>query len=203
MQVSGPSRLGRSKVVASSRSEAFHGRYYPGSESRRHDIGYHQHLFVRHRRKIGLRVGDDEVFGLGTINGIAESPTTGDFPAVLIISAIIRMHAAQAGAAESSWGHGAAERAIAFCKAFYCRAEFFDDSYWFVANGKTRCDRILAFADVNVRSANGGSGYPEQGIVRADFRNWFLAQFDTAGPDKHGRLHSFGHKILLLVLVLF
>src|ERR1700730_574428 len=136
-------------------------------------------------------MGNDKEFGLGPIDGITQPPAAGDLPAVLIVSAVIRMHSAQAGATIAPVRDGTTEHSITFLIIFHCRAEFFDNADRLVTDGKARWDGILTFADMNVGCTYPWSACPNQSVVRADLRNWLFTQFDTAGFNKHGRFHGF------------
>src|ERR1700751_1430754 len=98
-------------------------------------------------------MGNDKEFGLGPIDSITQPPAAGNLPAVLIVSAGIRMHSAHAGATVAPGRDGTTEHSVAFLITFHCRAEFFYNADRLLPDGKARCHRILAFADMNVASA--------------------------------------------------
>src|SRR5260221_7174213 len=136
-------------------------------------------------------MGNDKEFGLGPIDGITHPPAAGNLPAVLIVSAIIRMHSAQAGATIAPGRDGTTEHSVTFLITFHCRVEFFYNADRLVPDGKARCHRILTFADMNVASTYRGSGYPNQSGVRADLPNRLFKQFDTIAFNKYGCFHGF------------
>src|SRR5260221_6944858 len=105
-------------------------------------------------------MGNDKKFGLGPTDGISQPPAAGNLPAVLIVSAIIRMHSAQAGATIAPGRDGTTEHSVTFLITFHCRVEFFYNADRLVPHGKATCPRPIPFADMNVASTHPGNGYP-------------------------------------------
>src|ERR1700676_2890630 len=97
-------------------------------------------------------MGNDKEFGLGPIDGITPPPAPGDPPAVLVVSTVIRMHSAQAGATIAPGRDGTTEHSVIFLITFHCRTKLFDNADRLVTDGKARWDGILTFADMNVGS---------------------------------------------------
>src|SRR5258706_16185785 len=124
-------------------------------------------------------MGNDKEFGLGPIDGITQPPAAGNLPAVLIVSAVIRMHSAHAGATIAPGRDGTTEHSVTFLITFHCRAESFHNADRIVPHGKARSHPIPSFADMNVASPNRGSGSPNQSVTTADPRNRLFPQLDT------------------------
>src|SRR6266403_20469 len=121
-------------------------------------------------------MGNDKEFGLGPVDGITQPPAAGNLPAVLIVSAVIRMHSAHAGATIAPGRDGTTEHSVTFLITFHCRAESFHNADRLVPDGKARSHRILSFADINVASTYRGSGYPTQSVVSgANDAGWSIS----------------------------
>src|SRR5258708_25782116 len=124
-------------------------------------------------------MGTDKEVGLGPIDGITQPPAAGNLPAVLIVSAVIRMHSAQAGATIPPGRDGTTEHSVTFLITFHCRAEFFDNADRLVPGRKAKSHRILTFADMNVASTYRGDCYPQQSVVRAELPNPLFTQLEA------------------------
>jgi hypothetical protein len=65
------------------------------SEASRHNIGTHQHLFVRqgvrYRGKVGHSIGDQDILSLTSVNRVAELPPTDRLPTVGSADAVLRV----------------------------------------------------------------------------------------------------------------
>jgi hypothetical protein len=59
-----------------------------------------------------------------------------------------------------------------------------------MTDGKPALDWLFALQDMYVSAADRSGGDAYQGIKRADIRNRFLFENDTAALDKDGRLHA-------------
>src|SRR5258708_13665049 len=110
-------------------------------------------------------MGNDKEFGLGPIDGITQPPAAGDLPAVLIVSAVIRMHSAQAGATIAPGRDGTTEHSVTFLITFHCRAEFFDNADRLLPPGKAKWHHLLTFSGLNFRSPYRFSVYPHQNLL--------------------------------------
>src|SRR5258706_15455653 len=111
-------------------------------------------------------MGNDKEFGLGPIDGITQPPAAGNLPAVLIVSAVIRMHSAHAGATIAPGRDGTTEHSVTFLITFHCRAESFHNADRLVPDGKAQSHRLLSYADMKFPSTYPVSCSPNQSCVR-------------------------------------
>lgn len=65
------------------------------------------------------------------------------------------------------------------------RATFLDDSAGFVANRKAARGPVLPLQDMDVRSADGGRGHPDQRVPRTHFRRWLVVEPDAVWLHEH------------------
>jgi hypothetical protein len=139
------------------------------SKSGAHDIGAHQHLLVSEAVGYGSEVRhrerNTEVFGLASVDGVAEPPSAGRAGGSLR-SAALGVMAGQAGAALTAGGNGPDDDALPDVVAGHSRPEFRDDTHGLMSDGESGCHRVLAFEDVHVGAADGRGGYAHERIAR-------------------------------------
>ena len=99
------------------------------------DIGQQDHLlvdqFVGNFGEVGLRVGDQHVFGLRAVNGVAEFPAADG-------AAALRPVSAQAKVALAARSNGADQDAIAYFVAGDAGTDLMDHADRFVADHQAR-----------------------------------------------------------------
>ncbi len=150
---------------------------FRAAESSRHDVRTHQHLFVgqtvRHGRKVGHRVGHEQIFRLGAIDRIAKSPATHCLPPGALLSAALRMKAAKRGVRRARGRNCPCDYALTLAITGNGRAKFLDDPYRFVAHRQSPFDGIFALEDMYVGTADGRGGYADQRIEWSDVGHRF------------------------------
>jgi hypothetical protein len=174
-----------------------HVAAFGAGEARRHDVGAHQHLFigeaVRNGRKVGHGVRHQDVFGLASVDGVAELPAAHRLPPVRRAGPVLGMAAVEAGMAVAARRDRPGNHPLALAVAVHLRSELLDDADGFVADGQTLLDRILALEDVDVGAADRRRGDPDQRVGGADVGNRLVVDDDAVGLDEDRGFH-FGHR---------
>jgi hypothetical protein len=99
------------------------------------------------------------------------------------------MLAAERRVAVAGRSDRAGDDSLAFRVAGDGGAESLDHTDGLVSDDQALSHRILALADVHVRSADRRRRDPDERIERTDVRDRLLVENDPAGFDEHGRLH--------------
>ena len=102
----------------------------------------------------------------------------------------------QTGVTLAARGNGADNDPLTELIAGDANAEFGNDADGFMADGQTRFDRIFAFEDMYIRTANRRGRDFDQCLTRTDFRNRFFVENDLTRFDKNCRFHG-SHRQLL------
>jgi hypothetical protein len=171
-----------------------HVAAFGAGNSRRRDIGHHQHLFVaelvRNPGEVGARVRHQQVLGPGAVDGVAKPPSAER-------AATLRARIVETIKTLAAWRNRTNDDPLAHLilviKPF---AERIDDADWFVAKDQTRPDRVLAFDDVDVGAADGGCGNPDDCLARA--RTWlrYFLQPQVIDAAEHNSFHGVHYYLL-------
>ncbi len=163
------------------------------AESRRHDVRTHQHLLVakavRDRREVRHRIGNEQIFGLGAIDRIAEAPATHCLPPAAFVSAALRMEPAQRSIGCPRRRYGSGDHALPFPIAENRRSKLLDNAYRFVAYRQSFGDGVLAFQNVHVGTADGRGGYTDQRVEGPDVGDGLFIQNDAAWLNEYCGSH--------------
>ena len=167
---------------------------FGAAEAGRGDIGQEHDLLIADaigdRREVGLGGRDEDVFGLATVDGVAEAPAAHGFVAAAV--AALAEVAGQAGAALAARGDRRDEDALTDFVAGDARAELVDDADRLVADDQARADRILALEDVDVGAADRGRRDADDGLADPGSRTRHGLDADVAGAVEDGRAHRLG-----------
>ena len=161
------------------------------AKSGRGDIGEKHDLFVRQLiwnfRQIRLRIGNEEIFRLRAIDGIAESPSTNRFTAVTVTT--LRPLRGEACTTLTAWSNCPNEHAIADVITDQTLAKFLDYSHRLMTNDKPGFHRIFATQNMKIGSADRCQGYANDRFPCPSM--WACDFFDTnvVRRVKNRRLH--------------
>jgi hypothetical protein len=103
--------------------------------------------------------------------------------------AVLAEATAQARCGIAGWSNGTGDDPLALLEAGDRRAEPFDDSNRFMADGQAGADRIFALQNVNVGAADRRGSDSHQGIERPHGRDGLLVQHDPSPLYKNRRFH--------------
>ena len=123
---------------------------------------------------------------MATIDQIAEFPTARGPKTVSSPNAILRAASAKTCVAVTARRNRPRDNALPFLIPGDRGSQFLYDPDGFVTNRQALCNRILAFQNVDVSSANRRSGDFEKGVERANLGNRLLNEDDTARFGENG-----------------
>ncbi len=162
---------------------------FGGGDASGGDVCKQHHLLVTkvvwNRREIRLREWHQHVFGLRSVDRVAEPPAPDG-------AAALRWIAAQAVVALSAGRDGADENAVADLVAGYADAEFVNHADRFVSNDEAGADRIFSADDMQVCAADGGEGYADDGFAGAGSGDRDLLDANVIDAAKYEGLHCAG-----------
>src|SRR5688500_10820709 len=162
-------------------------------ESRRRDIGQHHDLLVaqlvRDLRQVGLRVGDEQILGMSTVDRVSKPPAAAGFVSAAV-SALCLM-TTEARAALAAWCDCADQNTIANAIAGDSRPELIDHADRLMADDQARLDRVFAAHNVQIGSTNRRQRDTDDGLAGPGPRPHDPFDAESLDPAKHVRLHRF------------
>jgi hypothetical protein len=152
-------------------------------QSGRHDVWAHQNLLIAqhvgHRGQFGHRVRHAHEFRVAAIDRIAELPSPSRFPSVSRSGAILRMYAAKRCVAVTTGCDRPDDHPVAFLKPFNDGPELLDHAHRFMSESEALTDRVFAFKDVNIGSADRCRGHAQQCVQGTDIGHRLFVENDT------------------------